>query len=294
MNVPPQPPLGEEPEKVSELQSARKTPDQPTPTSETVSHGDVAEQPVSEEETASHENVTEQPVTSSEAAAHEDVAEQPTIDASADDEVTPQPVAFSESPAAVEESTEDTIIANEATEDEGEDLEEDDAAAQPAHSGVFVKKSVLVGAISAVVLVALLMALLFFVNRPKDPPTDWISSLTPPAGSGSASKILYYLHWTNENGELKGQLQLSAFANGAPQSLTAPASGLYDRDNHIIYVVITINGQASTLMGKINDNNDTLTLNQVGAPSQASQLVFHTSSADDYKQATKKLVPAKK
>ncbi|WP_136625252.1 hypothetical protein [Dictyobacter kobayashii] len=143
-------------------------------------------------------------------------------------------------------------------------------------------------------LVALLAALLVFVNRPKDPPSDWISSFTPPAGTSSASKILYYLHWTNENGELKGQLQLSAVANGAPQSLTAPATGLYNRDNHIIYVVITINGQAGTLMGKINDANDTLTLNQVGATSQASQLVFHTGSANDYKQATQKLAPAKK
>lgn len=290
MNVPPQPPLGEESENETELQSARKTPDQPAPTSETVSHEDVAEQPTSTSETATHTDAAEQPAYSSEESAYEDAAEQPTVQTTDDNEVAPHPMTFSESPAA----SEDAVVADEAAEDDAEDLETDDAATQPAHSGVFIKKSVLISAISAVVLVALLAALLFYVNRPKDPPTDWISSFTPPSGSGSANKILYYLHWTNENGELKGQLQLAAYANGAPQSLTAPASGLYNRDNHIIYVVITINGQPGTLMGKINDSNDTLTLNQVGAPNQATQLVFHTGSADAYKQATKSLVPAKK
>ncbi|GLV59713.1 hypothetical protein KDH_65390 [Dictyobacter sp. S3.2.2.5] len=294
MNVPPQPPLGEEPEKKTALQSGDHTSEQTVPTSETVSHEDAAEQPTTTPDSTSPAEGNDYPTLPSETASHEEVAEQPATHESANEEATPQPMPFSESPTAAEGSTEDAAVADQADEDEDEDLEEDDATTQPARSGIFIKKGVLIGVISAIVLVALLATLLFFVNRPKDPPTDWLSSVTPPAGSGSANKILYYLHWSNNNGELKGQLQLAAYANGAPQSLTAPASGLYSRDNHDIYVVVTINGQATTLSGKINDSNDTLTLNQVGAPSQASQLVFHTSSADVYKQETKKLVPAKK
>ncbi|GCE06545.1 hypothetical protein [Dictyobacter aurantiacus] len=293
MSVPPQPPLGEEPEKKTELQSGDQISEQPAPTPETVSHEDATEQPTTTSDVASPVEGNDSPTIPSETASHEEATEQPTIHDSADEETTPQPMTFSEPPADSTESSEDTVVDNQESLEE-EDLEEDDETAQPARSGIFIKKGVLIGVISAVVLVALLAALLFFVNRPKDPPTDWLSSVTPPAGSGSATKILYYLHWSNDNGELKGQLQLAAYANGAPQSLTAPASGLYSRDNHDIYVVVTINGQATTLSGKINDSNDTLTLNQVGAPNQASQLVFHTSSADAYKQETRKLVPAKK
>lgn len=127
------------------------------------------------------------------------------------------------------------------------------------------------------------------VNRPKDPPTDWIASYTPPAGSSSTGKVLYYLHWTNQNGELKGQMQLAAISNGTPQSLTVPATGLYNRDNHLIYVVIVIDGQPDTLTGKINAANDTLNLNLVGATGQSSLFVFHIGDANDFKQATKEL-----
>ncbi|MBV9712785.1 MAG: hypothetical protein JO011_17940, partial [Ktedonobacteraceae bacterium] len=71
-------------------------------------------------------------------------------------------------------------------------------------------------------------------------------------------------------------------------------TGLYNRDNHIIYVVITINGQADTLTGKINDANDTLNLNPAGVTGQNSQFVFHIGNANDFKQATKKLGAGKK
>jgi hypothetical protein len=177
--------------------------------------------------------------------------------------------------------------------DEGEVAEDDegydDYDDERLQSGLFIRKGLLIAIVSAVVVVALLAALLVLVNRPKDPPTDWIATYTPPAGSGSTSKVLYYLHWTNLNGDLKGQMQLAAIANGAPQSLTVPATGLYNRDNHIIYVVVVINGQADTLTGKISDTNDTLSLNPAGVTGTTSQFVFHTGSSDDFKQATKKL-----
>lgn len=323
MNVSPQPPLGEEPEKETELHNIDKTPEQPAPTSETSSPEDATEQPAPTSTSATHEvgteypvtstevaepensieqtetsseeveteNIEEQPKTSAEVSEHEDIAEEPTIHTSADEETTPQPMTFSEPPAEAEDATENTIADDEAIEDDVED--EEDTTTGQTGSGVFVRKGVLIGVISAVVLVALLGTLLFFVTRPKDPPTDWLTSVTPPAGSGSASKILYYLHWTNDNGELKGKLDLAAYANGGPQSVSDDATGLYSRDNHIIYVVIVDNGQPVTFTGKINDSNDTLTLSPAGATGQTTPLVFHTSSADNYKQETKKLVPAK-
>jgi hypothetical protein len=178
-------------------------------------------------------------------------------------------------------------------EDEDEDLELEGAS--PARAGVFISRGVLIAAACAVVVVVLLATLLVVVTRPKDPPTDWIASYTPApaAGTTSSGKILYYLHWANQNGALQGQLQLATVANGTLQSATAPTTGLYSKDNHIIYVVVTLNGQASTLTGKINDASDTLTLNAPGATGADSGLVFHTGSANDYKQATKKLGSSK-
>jgi hypothetical protein len=177
-------------------------------------------------------------------------------------------------------------------EDDDEDDEDEDAQAvrSSSQSGVFIHKGILFAAAGVIVAAAIVVALLLFLNRPIDPPTEWFASITPPvtAGAPSTGTTLYYLHWTNKNGALTGQLQLAA-NNGTPQTLNAPTTGLYSRDNHVIFVVVTINGQAVTLTGKINDSNDILTLNQPGAPDLTSQIVFHKGSADEYKQATNKL-----
>ncbi len=219
--------------------------------------------------------------------------EQETSGAIGDIDATEPPVA---DPDAIASSADSDLTEASSTEENNEpDAAPTVIAAPPAKSsGVFVPRSLLIAAVSVLVLIALLAALLVFVNRPQDPPTDWIGSYTPPAGSSSTGKILYYLHWTNQNGSLNGQLQLAANSNGKLQSLTVPATGLYNRDNHIIYVVVTISGQPDTLTGNINNTNDTLMLNEVGATSQDSQIVFHRGSSNDYNQATKKLVPAAK
>ena len=263
MNSSPQPPSSEEPEKQSTLHTSEETTTQPSTASDSRSE-ETEQQPVH----PASEETEQQPALSSD---------------SLSEETEQQPVSSSE-PNEAEASAPD----------EDADFEQAQPVAsssQPSRSGIFIQKGFLIAAACVVVVAALLVALMAFVNSPKDPPTDWIASYTPPASPGSPGKILYYLHWTNQNGELNGQMQLAANANGTPQSLTAPATGLYNRDNHIIYVVITINGQPGTLTGKINENNDTLTLNQVGAPNQNSQLVFHIGSENDYKQATKNLKP---
>ncbi len=263
MNLSPQPSLPEEPEQQPALSSSEETSTQPSTVSD--SHFQETEYP--------SEDIPMLPASSSE----------PQIE-----ETEQQPISASE-PDEIEHSSldENAVVG----EDEDSEADREVSSSQPSRSGVFISRGVLIAAAGVIVVAALLIALLVVVNRPKDPPTDWIASYTPPAGSGSTTgKILYYLHWTNQNGELKGQLQLAAKANGSLQSLTAPATGLYNRDNHIIYVVVTVNGQADTLTGKINDTNDTLTLNSPGATSQSSQFVFHTGNANDYKQATKRLV----
>jgi hypothetical protein len=298
MNLTPQPLSSEEPEQQPALDSSEETPIEPAPASDS-----LAEEP----ERSASEDIPTQLAASSE----EDIPTQPAASSEPPAEETEQQAAASSESNGAEASTldeDETSAADEdeaftADEDETSALDEDEAfeselvissLSQPARSGVFIRKGLLIGAAIAVVVVAVLVALLLFVNRPKDPPTDWIASYTPPAGTSNTGKVLYYLHWTNQNGELKGQLQLAAKTNGTLQSLTAPATGLYNRDNHIIYVVIVINGQADTLTGKINDNDDTLTLNLAGATSQSNQFVFHIGSADDYKQATKNLGSATK
>lgn len=175
-------------------------------------------------------------------------------------------------------------------EDENIEISEIPSAdGQSTRAGIFIHRSILIAAAAILVLAILLVSLLFFLNSPKDPPTDWIASYTPTSTTSTSGKILYYLHWTNQNGDLKGQLQLAAVSNGAPQSLTAPTTGLYNRDNHIIYVVIVVSGNQDVLLGKINDSNDTLTLNPVGATDTTNQIVFHKGSAADYKAQTKQL-----
>ena len=288
MNLPPQPPLSEEPEQ------------QPIEEETLVQHptpGDTAKGlPSTEEETLAQPSIPDD--------AKKDEKGSPSIedaptqvssvaDISPEDDIPTQqglsltqdnPSTWSETNTSQESETsfiEENVVQNE--EDEGLDEDED---LEPVKTGVFIRKEILIAAASAILLIALIAVLFLVISRPKDPPTDWIASYTPAAGTSTTGKILYYLHWTDDNSELKGQLQLAANSNGTPQTLTAPATGVYDKDNHIIYIVFIINGGPATLTGKVNDNNDTLTLNQVGATTQEGLLTFHTGSAADYKKAT--------
>src|SRR5579859_3009665 len=224
MNLPPQLPSSEEPEQQPALPFSEEPPAEPSPASD--SH---AEEPEQQPEHPAAEDIPTQPALPSESPTEET---EPILSSEPPAEET-EPTSSSE-PDEDETSAPDEDF--EPDEDEASILDEDEAfeAEQPARSGVFIQKRLLIGAAGAVVVVALLVALLVLVNRPKDPPTDWIASYTPPAGTTNTGKILYYLHWTNQNGELKGQLQLAAFTNGSLQSLTVPATGLYNRDNHII------------------------------------------------------------
>jgi hypothetical protein len=241
------------------------------------------------------EDVPTQPAAASEVLAEE--TEPQHVDPIAEDVPTQSAIASEplaegaeQQPTSSSVPAEDEVLEEEVfDEDEDEDLELEGTS--PARAGVFISRGVLIAVACAVVVVALLATLLVVVSRPKDPPTDWIASYTPApvAGTTSSGKTLYYLHWTNQNGALQGQLQLATVANGTLQSATAATTGLYSKDNHIIYVVITLNGQASTLTGTINNAGDTLTLNAPGTTGPGSGLVFHTGSASDYKQETKKL-----
>jgi hypothetical protein len=300
MNLPPQSSSSDEPTFVPVHQD--KTPAQPSSAADAPSEETLQQVPV---DSTSQDIPTEE---SSEQSPTEDYAsgDTPTLPASSAESVseeTEPPLAASyeqlvepqEPPFTASYEVDGAEVFTE--EEDGEEAFESDlpgsSVAPSSQSGVFIRKGWLIGAISAVVVVALLATLLVFVTRPKDPPTDWIATYTPPAGSTSSGKVLYYLHWTNKNGELTGQLQLAANSSGSLQSLTVPAAGLYNRDNHIIYVVITISGQADTLTGKINDANDTLNLNAAGATDQSGLLVFHIGSASDYQRATKNLIGKK-
>ncbi len=304
MNLPPQLPSSEESEQQPSLHSSEETLIQPSPTSDSLPEEEETEQqpaatPEQEETEVDAVEKSENTVAEEGDAVVVDEGEVTVIGEGA-------AVVVDEGAAIGADGSEDTV-ANEGevvvveevegtVADDGEVTvveEEDIFDSEPVQSGIFIPRGILIALACAVVAIILVASLLLFINRPKDPPTDWIASYIPPSGS-TTGKTLYYLHWTNQNGELNGQLQLAANPNGTPQSLTALATGLYNRDNHIIYVVITINGQADTLTGKVNDNNDTLTLNLVGATSTDGQLVFHTGTANDYKQATQKLGPTKK
>ena len=317
MNLPPQSSSSEEPTLVPVHQD--ETPAQQSPVADTPSEETPQQSPVdsTSQDIPTDETIKQAPVDSASddpiptpdtPASDIPASDIPTLPAPSAEpllEETELPLALPYEPLAEQtelpltssyEADETEIPAEEDEEDEEDAFESDlpgSSVVPSSQGGVFISKGWLIGVISAIVVVALLASLLVFVTRPKDPPTDWIATYTPPAGSTTSGKVLYYLHWTNTNGALTGQLQLAANSSGSLQSLTAPASGLYNRDNHIIYVVIIINGQADTLTGKINDTNDTLNLNAAGATDQSSLLVFHIGTASDYKQATKNLVAKK-
>jgi hypothetical protein len=302
MDLPSQPPSSEE-TKQQHIHSSEEAPIQPSPdadslteetqpqsanpvTEETPTPSAPVADSLSEEIQPLHadpiiEGIPEQPASTSEPLTEET---EPQITSLDQDKTEPQITSLDQ------DKTEPQITSldqDEEEEDEDEDLEDE----EETRSGVFIGRGLLIAIGCAVVIVALMATLLVVVTRPKDPPTDWIASYTPPATAGTPAggKILYYLHWTNQNGSLKGQLQLATVTNGALQSATATTVGLYSKDNHIIYVVITLSGQASTLAGTINDNNDTLTLDAPGTTTPGNGLIFHTGSANDYKLAAKNL-----
>lgn len=287
----------EEPENQPTIHSTETTPTQPAPISD--SPVEAAESQLAP--TAS-EDIPTLPTTSSKVPA-EETEQVPTVPVVERIEDTEHTVIASSEPGETAIQHENAVSNAEETLNTEEIFDEEPATSdfsEPARSGVFIHKGFLIAAACIVAAVLILVAVLVFVNNPKDPPTDWLASTNPastttsPNRTTSTQKILYYLHWTNQNGDLKGQMQLAANTNGTPQSLTAPTIGLYNKNSHNIYVVITINGQPTTLTGKINDANDTLTLNQVNAPDQSDQLVFHMSNASEFKTATGKLNSPKK
>ncbi|MBA2393414.1 MAG: hypothetical protein H0V70_11815 [Ktedonobacteraceae bacterium] len=302
MDLPSQPPSSEEP-KQQHIHSSEEAPIQPSPDADSLTEETQPQNvnPITEEAPTESAPVADSlPEESQPQSVNPVIEDVPTESApvadSLPEEIQPlhadpivedvpgQSAATSE-PLADE--TEPQITSLDQDEEEDEDLEVE----EETRSGVFIGRGLLIAIACGVVIVALMATLLVVVTRPKDPPTDWIASYTPPATAGTPAggKILYYLHWTNQNGSLKGQLQLETVSNGALQSATAATIGLYSKDNHVIYVVITLNGQASTLAGTINDNNDTLTLDSPGATTPGGGLIFHTGSANDYKLAAKNL-----
>jgi hypothetical protein len=284
MNTTPQPPSSEEPEKQPSIQTSNETSTQTSPTSKAQS--DESEQQTVYDtsdnipwklDSSAESGSDEIPIESGDDSATQSQAESATLSG---DDATTQTQA--ESPTQnwddASASPEDQTFAS------GQSVV---PYSQPSQSGIFIHKGILIAAAGIVVVAAVLVGLLLFINRPKEPPTDWIASTGTSSTGGT---ILYYLHWTNQNGVLKGQLQLAANSNGTPQSVTDPTTGLYSNNNHVIYVIVTLNGQApATLTGTINANNDTLTLNPAGATDQTNQIVFHVGSASAYKQATNKL-----
>jgi hypothetical protein len=320
MSLPSQPPSSEEPEQKPTLHASEETPEQISPASD-LSSDETEKQPV----LSTSEDIPTQPPATVEPQKNE-VAQQNIVSSTPDETEAPTQVSDAGTPDVTEAPTQvwangeapnwddastpawtdtsppevDGVNEVDGVSEEDEEDEDFDAApivpvpSQTSRTGIFVHRGILIAAAIILVLAALLVSLLLFVNRPKDPPTDWISNTTSPTTATTSAKVVYYLHWTNSNGELKGQLQVAANSNGTPQSLTAPTTGLYNRDNHIIYVVVTVNGSPDTLMGKINDSNDTLTLNPAGATDTTNQLVFHIGTANDYKQDTQKINPPKK
>jgi hypothetical protein len=333
MSLPPQPPSSEEPEQHTTLHFSEETPKQASSAPESRSD-EVEKQPVlsaSEDIPTQYQSApdeSEAPTQVGANASAPDEAEAPTqvgANTSAPDEAEAPAPDEAEAPASnwaeapisnwddastpawtdaspIDDPTaiDDTVAAT--TADAATNATPDfntaqgaPAPSQTSRAGIFIHKSILIAAAIVVVLAAILVALVLFLNRPIDPPTDWIASESSAATTtGASQQILYYLHWTNQDGKLTGQLQLAADTNGTPQSLTAPTTGLYNRDNHIIYVVVTISGSPTTLTGKIDTSNNTLTLNPAGATDTSNQIVFHTGSANDYKLDTQKMDAPKK
>jgi len=140
----------------------------------------------------------------------------------------------------------------------------------------------------AALLVVLLAALCVFVLLPKSPPSDWIANYSS-AGLFSSGQAVFYIHWDNQNGNLTGQMQITAASGGMTQTLTVPFTGTYNSQDHSVFLTLTVNGTSEDLSGTINQTDNTMTLTQVNSNQQGDQLVFRAGSESDYQQEVQNL-----
>ncbi len=138
--------------------------------------------------------------------------------------------------------------------------------------------------LSLTLLVLVLGAFTVFqFTHPSGPPTNWLATETV-----GKQRIVYYLHWNDDNGVLRGSLESSLFVAGVMQNSSWSFVATYDSQTTTLHItfdkVSAANLPYYSADAKIN--GDTLTIKRANNSDPGNDaLVFHPASAQDYTQA---------
>ncbi|GCE10463.1 hypothetical protein [Tengunoibacter tsumagoiensis] len=223
----------------------------PEGSSASVDEQQITETPSFTEEVPSATEATEAPLTEKEELSQEEEA--PTADKV---ETVDDPQEEQVSEAEIDEEYEDEEVDDE----EPESLK---------------KYWVICGVLAALLVVACIGIAAFVTHgfRP-EPANGWITTTTN--NNPSHPKIAIFIHWKNDNGKLKGELENGIKDEGISYSF----NGTYDYESHKVKLFLSVNGQPLTLNGTIKDN--TLTINDDSGTSGLQNLKLHSGSEDDY------------
>jgi hypothetical protein len=145
--------------------------------------------------------------------------------------------------------------------------------------------------VSLALLLAILAALaLVLLTRPVGPPTSWMASM-----SVGKERVVYYLHWGEDGGTLRGEMQAVLYANQALQITTWPFHATYDSQNSLLHMTFENKNETVPVLSNTDAKiaGDTLTLKSTGGGGSNTALAFHPASVQDYEQAQHELVSSK-
>jgi hypothetical protein len=136
------------------------------------------------------------------------------------------------------------------------------------------------------VVIVIVAAFLITHGFRADPPSSWLA--TEPIGS--TSKFVYYIHWTNHDGQLNGSMDeyyySSSSSYGSGQSQSYNLDGTYNYQDQTVTLTVHNGAESVTIKGNISGNNMTLHSPASTSTSSANRdLTFHTASQKDFDDA---------
>jgi hypothetical protein len=138
-----------------------------------------------------------------------------------------------------------------------------------------------------VLIVALAAFTVFQLTRPSGLPTSWLATQT--VGS---RQIVYYLHWGDDNGILRGKMETVVPANGKLQTSSWSFIATYNDQNNMLHMTFEVSKSATIPMYSADASitNDTLKILKTNNTNAASDSpAYHPASEQDYEQARQNL-----